>query len=193
MGILCREEPNLKYGTFNLGWHVGGTINMDYAYIWCVRLRPCCMTDHSKVSMCQCVISAMYGNALTDKAEITHWRTDWQSGDDRARFVRMIRHAAWPRLYSPFMSTIILFVLNFFCTYSLISLPYLLPYRFQIDFQFDRKWGPISRDVDLTSIVRYVNQLPNTYAIQQYVNEENNIFNKISHVEFKYWVATYII
>ena len=62
------------------------------------------MSDHSKKftqssplcsSMCQCVISNLFVNALTDKAEITHWRIDRQSGDDGGSFMRMIRHAAW--------------------------------------------------------------------------------------------------
>ena len=46
----------------------------------------------------QCAISAFVRqcsvNALTDKAEITRWRIDGQSGDGGGSFLRMIRHVA---------------------------------------------------------------------------------------------------
>jgi len=57
--------------------------------VWTLMPWSCFMMDHSEEA--SSVISV---NALTDKAEITHWRIDGQSGDDGGGFLRMIRHAA---------------------------------------------------------------------------------------------------
>ena len=44
----------------------------------------------------QCAIIALPANALTGKAEITHWSIDGQSGDDGGSFLQMIRYIARP-------------------------------------------------------------------------------------------------
>ena len=47
------------------------------------NIKSCWMTDQSV-------------NALADKAEITHWCIDGQSGDDGGSFLQMIRYIARP-------------------------------------------------------------------------------------------------
>ena len=60
-----------------------------------IRPPSCCMTDQSKEA--SFVISALSVNALTEKAEITHWRIDGQSGDDGGSFLCMIRPSVCAR------------------------------------------------------------------------------------------------
>ena len=47
----------------------------------------------------QYAISALSVNVLKDKADITHWRIDGQSGDDGGSFLSMIRPSTWQRPY----------------------------------------------------------------------------------------------